>query len=89
MPVVKWLVAGIAQMVEHTHGKGGVPGSSPGSSLSYFDLSAIIAEQPGMAERSIAPDCKSGALRATEVQILLPGFLKYCETTKIWQEYVI
>ncbi len=30
-----------------------------------------------MAERSIAPDCKSGALRATEVQILLLGIDNY------------
>ncbi len=27
----------------------------------------------GLAERSIAPDCKSGALVATEVQILHPA----------------
>lgn len=27
-----------------------------------------------MAERSIAPDCKSGVLRTSEVQILLSGF---------------
>ena len=31
----------------------------------------------GMAERSIAPDCKSGAVMATQVRILLPAKLLF------------
>lgn len=36
-----------------------------------FIFKVIIGYIAQMAERSNAPDCKSGALRATKVQILL------------------
>lgn len=36
---------------------------------------------PEMAEWSIAPDCKSGTLRVTEVQILLSGKLNELDST--------